>query len=91
MCEDFAPVVQMEHLFSARFLEPGWEISAPLHQFSISYRRWGRVKKERLQVMGGGKVFLSPTSPKNYLYSSLKERGEFLSLGSKMKGISYTA
>lgn len=34
MCEDFAPVVQMEHLFYARFLKPWWEIPASLPAFS---------------------------------------------------------
>lgn len=91
MCEDFAPVVQMEHLFSAHFLKPWWEISASLHQFSVSYRRWGRPKKKRIKVMGGVKVFLSPTSQKKMLLWLLKEREEFLSLRSKMKGVLYTA
>lgn len=75
MCEDFAPVVQMEHLFSAHFLKPWWEISASLHQFSVSYRRWGRPKKRRIKVIGGVKVFLSPTSQKNAFMALEGERG----------------
>lgn len=30
MCEDFAPVAQMEHLFYTRFLKLQWEIPASL-------------------------------------------------------------
>lgn len=34
MREDFAPVVQMEHLFYTRFLKPWWEIPVSLPVFS---------------------------------------------------------
>lgn len=34
MCEAFAPVVQMEHLFYTRFLELWWEIPASLPALS---------------------------------------------------------
>jgi len=35
-----------------------------------------RKGKERIQGLGGGKVFLSPTGKKTHVGSSLRERGK---------------
>lgn len=56
MCEDVAPVVQMEHLFYTRFLKPWWEIPASLPVFS----KLQEVKKNAGDRRR--KVFLAPTS-----------------------------
>lgn len=84
MCEDFAPVAQMEHLFYTRFLKPWWEIQISLPVFCKL--REVRKDEERENIGDRTKVFLAPTGKITTFYNSFK-RGKFFSLQSTMKGI----